>query len=88
MKCRIKRSPEKDIQHYFEMIICEPSIQALDNPKFIVSNQKEESISTPVFSGHSKRRQKYGFQIDYRLIQVKCIAKCSKRDFCNTFDLH
>ena len=27
-------------------------------------------------------------KMDYRLMQVKNIAECSKRAFCNTFDLH
>ena len=31
------------------------------------------------------KRPKNGFQDQYRLKQVKCIAECS---FCNTFDLH
>ena len=42
----------------------------------------------PVLSGHSKRRSKLVFKTDYRLIQVKSIAECSKRAFCNTFGLH
>ena len=33
----------------------------------------------PVFSGHSKRRQKLIFKTNYRLMQVKSIAECSKR---------
>ena len=32
----------------------------------------------PVLSGHSKEDQKLVFKTDYRLIQVKSIAKCSK----------
>ena len=36
---------------------------------------------------HSKRRPKIGFKTDYHLMQVKSIAKCSKRAFCNTFNL-
>ena len=43
---RQKRSSEKEIQLYLEIIACEPSIYTMDHPKFIVSNQKEESIST------------------------------------------
>ena len=42
-------------------------------------------------SGHSKRRSKLVFKTEYRLMQVKTIAECSKRAlgaFCNTFDLH
>ena len=42
----------------------------------------------PVFSGHSKRRPKLVCKTDCRLMQVKSIAECSKRAFCNTFDLH
>ena len=35
----------------------------------------------PVLSGHSKRRPKWGFKTDYRLMQVKSIAECSKLSF-------
>ena len=42
----------------------------------------------PVLSGHSKRRPKLIFKTYYRLMQVKSIAECSKRSFCNTFNLH
>ena len=31
---------------YLEIIICDPLIYAMDHPKFILSNQKEESIRT------------------------------------------
>ena len=41
---RQKRSSEKEIQFYLENITCNPSIYTMDHPKFIVSNQKEESI--------------------------------------------
>ena len=41
-----------------------------------------------VLSGHLKRRPKLGFKTHYGLMQVKSIAECSKRAFCNTFDLH
>ena len=37
----------------------------------------------PVLSGHSKRRSKLVFKIDYCLMQVKSIAEC-----CNNFDHH
>ena len=36
---------EKEIQFYLEIIICDPSNYTMDHPKFIVSNQKKESIS-------------------------------------------
>ena len=42
----------------------------------------------PVLSDHSKRDQKLAFKIKCCLMQVKSIAECSKRAFCNTFDLH
>ena len=35
-----------------------------------------------------KENQKLVFNIEYRLMQVKSIAECSRRAFCNTFDLH
>ena len=34
-----------------------------------------------------KEDQKLVFKTDYRLMQVKSIAECSKGTFCNTFDL-
>ena len=42
----------------------------------------------PVLSGHSKEDRKLVFKTNYRLMQVKSIVECSKRAFCNTFDLH
>ena len=38
--------------------------------------------------GLAKRKPKKVFKTNYRLVQVKSIAECSKRAFCNTFDLH
>ena len=38
-------SSEKEIQFYLETITYAPSIYTMDHPGFIVSNQKEESIS-------------------------------------------
>ena len=35
-----------------------------------------------------KEDQKLVFNTEYWLMQVKSIAECSKRAFCNTFDLH
>ena len=42
---QLKQSSEKEIIFYLEIITCEPAICIMDHPKFIVSNQKEESIS-------------------------------------------
>ena len=41
-----------------------------------------ETTVKPVLS------QKLVFKMDYRLMQVKSIAECSKRALCNTLDLH
>ena len=35
-----------------------------------------------------KKTKTLAFKINYHLMQVKNIAECSKRAFCNTFDLH
>ena len=35
----------KEKQFYIAIKTCDPSIHTMDHPKFIVSNQKEESIS-------------------------------------------
>ena len=43
---RQKPSSEKEIQFYLEIMTCDPLIFTMDHPKFIVSSQKEESIST------------------------------------------
>ena len=42
---RQKLSPEKNVQFYLEIIICDPLIYSMDHPKFSISNQKEESVS-------------------------------------------
>ena len=40
-----KGSSEKEIQLYLEIIACDPLIYTMDQAKFTVFNQKEESIS-------------------------------------------
>ena len=40
------QSPEEEIQYYFEIITLGHSIYTMGHPKFIVSNLKDESIST------------------------------------------
>ena len=42
---RQKQSSEEEIQFQFEIITCDPSLYAMEHPKIIVSNQKEESTS-------------------------------------------
>ena len=46
------------------------------------------STVKPVLSDHPNKDQKLAFNTDYCLMQVKSIAECSKRAFCNTLDLH
>ena len=61
-------------------------------PIYHQNNLKESLVQTctvkPVLSGHSIRRQKMVLKTDCRFMQIKSIAECSKRAFCNTFDLH
>ena len=42
----------------------------------------------PVLSVRIQKDLKLGFKTNYSLMQVKSIAECSKRAFCNTFNLH
>ena len=56
--------------------------------KFLQNNSKYIRYSKACLKGPLKRNQKLVFKNDYRLMQVKSIAECSKRAFCNTFDLH
>ena len=42
---RHKISSEKEIHFCLEIITCDPLMYTMDLPKFIVSNQKEESVS-------------------------------------------
>ena len=42
----------------------------------------------PVLSGHSKIGKTRVLKTNGSLMKVESIAECSKRAFCNTFDLH
>ena len=42
----------------------------------------------PALCGLSKEEQRLVFKTNYPLMFVKSNAECSKRAFCNTFDLH
>ena len=44
--------------------------------------------STRYLAATQDEDQTFVFKTNYRLMQVKSIAVCSKRAFCNTFDLH
>ena len=46
------------------------------------------SYSKTCVKQQSQKDRKFVFKTNYRLMQVKNIAECSKRAFCNTFDLH
>ena len=69
---------------FMVMLMCCHKTESKDiSPQMKILNKVK-----PVLSGHSKRRPKLDFKTDVRLMQVKGIAECSKRAFCNTFDLH
>ena len=57
---------------------------------FVKFTQKVGTCNTvkPVLSSHSKEDQRLDFKTDCHLMHVKRIAECSKRAFCNAFDLH
>ena len=56
--------------------------------QYIICTHEKFCTVKPVLSGHSKIRQDFVFKTNYHLMQVKSIAECSKRAFCNTYDLH
>ena len=49
------------------------------------ANLNKNITVKPVLSGHQKRRPKMGFKTDYRLMQVKSIAECSKGSILQYF---
>ena len=51
----------------------------------LVCTCKNVSTVKPVLSGHSKRRPKLVVNTNYRLLQVKSIAECSKRSILQYF---
>ena len=70
-----------------EHLLVVESVNLLRHQKIKPIHQASNTVNT-ILSGHSKR-PKIGFKTDYRKkMQVKSIAECSKRAFCNTFDLH
>ena len=70
------------VQMAFTKISCLSSVCHFDLIKI------GHGIVKPVLGRHSKEDQKLVFKTDYCLMQVKSIAECSKRAFCNIFDLH
>ena len=47
-----------------------------------------KEYSKTCLKGPLKKDHKFVFKTKYYLMQVKSLAECSKRAFCNTFDLH
>ena len=47
-----------------------------------------QSTIKPVLSDHSKIYKKKVFKTNGSLMKVESIAECSKRAFCNIFDLY
>ena len=69
--------------HLTEMVILS------DHNTFKISFEKlEKNTGKPVLSGDSKVDKTKILKTDGSLMQVESIAECSKRAFCNTFDLH
>ena len=60
-----------------------------DQTKDMLKQMEKEMIKfytvKLVLSGHSKRRQKVDFKTDYRSMQVKSIAECSKESILQYF---
>ena len=60
---------------------------AAKNPGMNVHLSMKASTVKPALNGQSLEDHKLVFKTNYRVMQVKNIAECSKRAFCNTFDL-
>ena len=54
----------------------------------MLTRQPQGNYSKTCLKRPLKKKTKLVFKTVYRLMQVKSIAECSKRAFCNTFDLH
>ena len=58
----------------------------LDRPGLGPRQGRDEKATVkPVLSDHSKRTPNIGFNTDYRLMQVKSIAECSKESILRYF---
>ena len=57
----------------------------LYNAQPVPANPGSDFTVKPFLSGHFKRRQKLVFKNDYRLMQVKSIAECSKGSILQYF---
>ena len=67
-----------------ELLTCDDLTKQFQDMKSVSYGNTEKHV----ISVHSKIDKTKVLKTDNRLMQVKSIAECSKRAFCNTFDLH
>ena len=70
-----------------KQIILSRSMETADEAKMIpaiIQKYSETSLKWPL----SKKTKNWVFKTNDRLMQVKSIAECSRRAFCNTSDMH
>ena len=73
----------------FQRAKLSPQDTQLSTIRCIFLQQIKLSIEKTFLKLPLKKKSKIGFKTDYRLMQVKSIAECSKGGpFCNIFDLH
>ena len=75
------------------MPLCDHVSPSLGRHKIKLCGVNPNNLTTYIYSKTClkrpfKKKTKVDFKTDYRLMQVESIAECSKRAFCNTFDLH
>ena len=70
-----------DLHGWFQPLV--PSHEESSASSFSLC--KTRHTEKPVLSGHSKRRPKLVSKTNYRLMQVKSIAECSKRSILQYF---
>ena len=68
-----KQSLEKEIQYCLDIIACDPSIYTMDHLKFIVSNQKEESIACS-----TQRVIQVYAKSDFLIVSLLCYVSIKK----------
>ena len=71
-------------QNYFFFLI----VPVVDPVKNVYIRKKCKCTLKAVLSDHSKIDKTKVFKTNGSLMKVESIAECSKRAFCNTFDLH
>ena len=68
-------------------IVTVQNCDTMKNYVLSVISTKKDTVK-PEENDHSQKERNLVFNTNYPLMQVKSIAECSKRAFCNTFDLH